>query len=160
MSYRVTSISRRIYFTGLSGLGFLAILSVIFSGPDGTRPANLALMSVLLAWVIVLGIRGWRCATLLASGHQVTVRGLVMTTSVQWQNIDRFVANTRPARMIGLPIQVRRRVLGVQMRNGRTRWFHELSCRPAGDGFSWVDASVARLNAMLAVHSPPQGGSP
>ncbi len=70
MSYRVSSISRRIYFTGLSGLGFLAVLSVIFSDPNGTQPASIALMSVLLAWLIALGIRGWRCATLLASGHQ------------------------------------------------------------------------------------------
>jgi len=74
----------------------LAILSVIFSDPHGTQPANIALMSVLLAYLIALGTRGWRCATLVASGHQVTVRGLVTTTSVQWQHIDQFVADTRP----------------------------------------------------------------
>src|SRR5712692_5655068 len=119
MSYRVSSVLRRICFTGLSGLGLLAILSVIFSGPHGTQPAIVALMSVLLAWLIVLGIRGWRCATLVASGHQVAVRGLVTTTSVQWQHIDRFVADTRPTPvMTGLPMRMRRTVLGVQMRNG------------------------------------------
>ena len=159
MSYRVSSISRRIYFTGLSGLGLLAVLSVIFSDPNGTQPASIALMSVLLAWLIALGIRGWRCATLLASGHQVTIRGLVTTTSVHGRHIDRFVADTRPAPvMTGLPIRIRRTVLGIKLRSGQTRWFPELSCRPAGDASSWVDVSVTRLNEMLAVHSASQDG--
>jgi hypothetical protein len=117
-------------------------------------------MSVLLAYLIALGTRGWRCATLVASGHQVTVRGLVTTTSVQWQHIDQFVADTRPAPVTaGLPIRMRRTVLGVQMRNGQTRWFPELSCRRSGDTSSWVDISVARLSGLLAAHSPSQDGS-
>ncbi len=152
MSYRVTSIPRRAVFAAGSVLGVLAVTGVIISDPNGTRPANIALLSVLLVWIAVFGFRGSRCATLLASDHRVTVRGLVLTTSVQWPHIDRFVADTRLIPMMGLPVRVRRRVLGIQMRDGLTRWFPELSCRPAADGSSWVDASVARLNELRAAH--------
>ena len=38
-------------------------MSLIFSDPDGTRPVNIALKSVLLPWLIAIGMRGMRAAT-------------------------------------------------------------------------------------------------
>jgi hypothetical protein len=150
---RLTSIYPRIWFTAGSVLGCLAILNVIFSDPGGTQPANAALMSVLLAWCAVFAVRGWRCATLLASCEKVTVRGLVRTRSWPWQQIDRFVAGTRPTRWMWLPIRVRRRVLGVRLCDGQTHWVHEINCRTAGDASTWIDDSVAKLNELLTVYS-------
>jgi hypothetical protein len=37
-----------------------AILSVIVSDPNGTQPANVALMSVLVAWCAIFAVRGRR----------------------------------------------------------------------------------------------------
>jgi ABC-type Na+ efflux pump permease subunit len=79
--HRLTSIYPRIWFTVGFILACVAILNVIFSDPNGTQPANVALMSVLLAWCAVLAVRGWRCATLLARARRSLVRGLVRTGS-------------------------------------------------------------------------------
>lgn len=158
MSYRVRPLSRRICFTGVAGLGIAAILAGIFSDPNGPRTATLAVLSAALLGLVVLAVRGWRSATLLASGPQVTIRGLATTTSLRWPAIDRFVVETRADRLLGLPIQIRRRVLGVQLRDGQTRWFPDFSCRPAGDGASWVDTCAAELNELCATASAAQDG--
>lgn len=156
--YRLTSVYPRIWFTAGSILACVAILNVIFSDPNGTQPANVTLMSVLLAWCAVLAVRGWRCATLLASREKVTVRGLVWTRSWPWQQIGRFVADTRPTRWMWLPIRVRRRVLGVRLCDGQTHWFYEINRRTAGDASTWIDDSVAKLNELLTVYSARPAG--
>lgn len=159
MPYRVASkpISRRICLAVLSGLCLLAVLSVIFSNRRGAQPADVAAVAAWLAWSAVFGVRGWRCATLFASGRQVIIRGLVTTTSIPWQQIDGFVAGGRPVPvMTGLPIRRQRTVIGVRLVDGQTRWFPDLSCRPADDGSSWVDVSVMRLNELLGLQAPAQ----
>ena len=159
MPYRLTSIYPRIWFTVGFILGCLAILNVIFSDPIGTQPANVALMSVLLAWCAVFAVRGWRCATLLASHEKVTVRGLVWTRSWPWQQIDRFVADTRPTRWMWLPIRVQRRVLGVRLCDGQTHWVSEINRRTGGGASTWIDDGVARLNELLTAYSTRPAGA-
>jgi hypothetical protein len=155
MSYRVSAVSRRIWLAGLCGLGVLAVLTVILADLKGIPLADLAVLSVLLIWLITFGFRGWRSATLLASDRQVTVRGMVTTASVQWRHIDTFVTDTRPTPLPGLPFRRMRTVLGIRLRTGQTRWFPELSCRPADGALNWVDISIGRLNEMLAMQSRP-----
>jgi hypothetical protein len=157
--YRLTSIYPRLWLTAGFILGFLAILGAIFSDPGGTQPANLALMSVLLAWCAVFAVRGWRCATLLASREKVMVRGLARTRSWPWQQIDHFVAGTRPTRWMWLPVRVPRRVLGVRLCDGRTHRVDEISRRTSGNAPTWIDDSAARLNELLTAHSARPAGA-
>jgi hypothetical protein len=156
--YRV-SISpwRRAAFPLAGMLAWALILDLIFSDPNGTRPGNLALMAVLLAWVTVFAVRGWRGATLTATNTGVRFRGLVWTRSWRWRLIGGFAAETRPVRLTWLPIRVHRRVVGIRLRAGQTLWLHELSCRPGRDGHTWVDAAVVRLNELARLHGPSPG---
>jgi hypothetical protein len=155
--YRVTASPwRRAAFPLTGMLAWALILDLIFSDPNGTRPGNLAPMAVLLAWVTVFAVRGWRGATLTATNTGVRFRGLVWTRSWRWQLIGGFAAETRPVRWTWLPIRVHRRVVGIRLRAGQTLWLHELSCRPGQDGPTWVDAAVVRLNEL----AHPHGSSP
>ena len=157
MPYRVSSIYGRLYFPVLAAAGSVLIVQMIFSDRGGKRPGNVVLMSILMAWLIAFGVRGWRSGTLLAFEDKVKVRGLIVTMSWPWQEIGRFVTDTRRVRWMGLPIRVRRRVLGVELRGGQTRWLTEITRRTTGAGTAWIDARAARLNEFLAVHSPRQG---
>jgi hypothetical protein len=147
--YRVTTSPwRRAAFPLAGLLAWALILDLIFANPDGTRPGNLALMAVLLIWVTVFAVRGWRGAALTATDTGVRFRGLVLTRSWRWQLIDGFVAETRPVRWTRLPVRVHRRVVGIRLRAGQTLWLHELSCRPGRNGPTWVDAAAVRLNEL------------
>jgi hypothetical protein len=158
MIYRVSSIYWRIYFITSCCAVFLAILYVLLlSSSDPSQPANIALIAVLAIWVLFVAIRAWRSATLFAFDDGITVRGLVKTTSVPWDMIDHFVAETQPVPLLVVPIMVKRTVLGAQLRSGRTRSFPELRCRPARDGSTWVDTSAARLNELLAMYPDSHG---
>jgi len=48
-------------------------------------------------------------------------------------------------------------VLGVVCSGGRTRWLPELSCRVRDGASTWVDASAARLNELLAAAAGDAG---
>jgi hypothetical protein len=62
---------------------------------------------------------------------------------------------------MGLPIKVQRRLLGMRLRDGQTRWFPDFSCRPAGNGTSPVDACAAELNKAYATsRAAEEGGRP
>jgi hypothetical protein len=160
VEYRVAiSPWRRIVFPLAGMLAWALILDLIFSDPNGTRLGNLALMAVLLAWVTVFAVRGWRGATLTATAAGVRFRGLVWSRSWRWQLISGFAAETRPVRWTWLPVRVHRRVLAIRLRNGQVVWLHELNCRPARDGQAWVDAAAARLTE-LAQSYPPIAGRP
>jgi hypothetical protein len=142
--------SKRTRWAAVTVAGAALLVIVIFSDPNGTQPANLALMSVLLVWLTVIGVRGIRSATLIATTYRVTARELVKTTHWAWPIIEGFVAETRLIPVPWLPvIRVRRRVLGIVC-GGRTRWLNELSCRARDGASTWVDASAARLNELLA----------
>jgi len=149
-----TSPWRRAAFplAGMLAWGF--ILDLIFSDPNGTRPGDFALMTVLLIWVTVFALRGWRGATLTATKSGVRFRGLVWTRSWHWQLIGGFAAETRPVRWTWLPIRVHRRVLGIRLRAGQTLWLPELSCRPGCDGPTWVDTAAVRLNELAHLDGP------
>jgi hypothetical protein len=157
MIYRVTSIRRRIYSIALPCLVFLAVLYGLLSNSDPSQPANIALIAVLAIWALFMARRAWRSATLLAFDDGITVRMLMKTTSLPWDMIDHFVAGTHSVPLLGFPVRMKRSLLGAQMRSGRTRWFAELSCRPARDGSTWVDTSAARLNELLAMHPDSPG---
>jgi hypothetical protein len=158
MPFRVTSISRRVWWAAFTIVGAALLVNLIFSDPGGTRPANIALMSVLLAWLFAIGVRGMRSATLIATPCRVTARELVKTTHWSWPVIEGFVAETRPTLALWLPgIRLRRRVLGVVYSGGRTRWLPELSCRVHNGASTWVDASAARLNELLAAAAGDAG---
>jgi hypothetical protein len=158
MHYRVAASPwRRAAFAVAGLLAWALILALIFSDPNGTRPRNLALMAVLLAWVTVFAVRGWRGAALTATGSGVRFRGLVWTRSWRWQLIGGFAAETRPVRWTWLPIRVHRRIMGIHLRGGPTLWLHELSCRPHRDGPTRVDAAVVRLNELAHLHGPGPG---
>jgi hypothetical protein len=93
--YRVTTSHwRRAPFPLAGMLVWALILDLIFSDPDGTWPGNLAPMAVLLAWVAVFAVRGWRGATLTATSSGVRFRGVVWTRSWRWQLIGGFAAET------------------------------------------------------------------
>src|SRR5215470_248808 len=148
MPIRVTSIWRRAWWAVFTIVGAALLVSLIFSDPNRTRPASIALMSVLLAWLIVIGVRGMRSATLIATPWRVTARELVKTTHWSWPVIEGFAAQTRPVPLLWLPvISQRRRVLGV-VYCGQTRWLPELSCRVRAGARTWVDTSAARLNEL------------
>jgi hypothetical protein len=158
MPFRVTSISRRVWWSAFTIVGAALLVTVIFSDPNGTRPANIALMSVLLAWLIAIGVRGMRSAALTVTSWRVTARELVKTTHWSWPVIEGFVVETRPALVLWLPgIRLRRRVLGFVYSGGRTRWLPELSCRVRDGASTWVDASAARLNELLAAAAGDTG---
>jgi hypothetical protein len=148
---------RRAVFPAAALLLWALILDIIFSDPDGTRPANLTLMGILLAWVTVYGARGWRAATLTVTDARVTFRGLAWTRSWRWELIDGFAAETRPMQWVRLPGRVRRRVLGIRLRDGHTAWLHELNGRPGRDGHCWVDAAADRLNELAQQHASATG---
>jgi hypothetical protein len=57
MPIRVTSTWRRVWWAVFTIVGAALLVSLIFSDPNGTRPANIALMSVLLAWLVAIGVR-------------------------------------------------------------------------------------------------------
>ena len=157
MPIRVTSIWRRVWWAVFTIVGAALIVSLIFSDPNGTRPANIGLMSVLLAWLIAIGVRGMRSATLIAAPDQLIVRELVKTTRWSWPAVEGFVAQTRPVPLLWLPvIRQRRRVLGV-VSSGQTRWLLELSCRARAGASTWVDASAARLNEFRTVAAGDAG---
>lgn len=158
MPVRVTSTWRRVWWAVFTIVGAALLVSLIFSGPNGTRPANIALMSVLLAWLIAIGARGVRSATLIATPYRVTARELVKTTHWSWPVIEGFVAQTRPVPLVWLPvIRQSRRVLGVVYFGGRTRWLPELSCRVRDGAATWIDASAARLNELRTVAAGDAG---
>jgi hypothetical protein len=50
--YRVSSIRRRLFLPVLAVLAAVGVLWTIFTDPNGTRLANVALWSVLLAWAL------------------------------------------------------------------------------------------------------------
>src|SRR5260221_4998750 len=111
--YRVTTSPWRRAVFPLAGMLFWAlILDLIFSDPNGTRPGNLALMAVLLAWVTVFAVRGWRGPTLTATNTGGRFRGLGWTRAWRWQLIDRVAAASRTGKGKLLPIRVERRVVG------------------------------------------------
>ena len=150
MDYRVTgSLYRRASFPVGAFVVIALLVNMSLSAPDGASVTNLALFSVLGAWVAAFGVRGWRSATLLASARKVTVRQLVWTISWSWEQIDGFAVETRPVPWTWLPlIRLQRRVPGVRLRDGRVYWLPELTCRPSADGRSWVDVSAARLSEL------------
>jgi len=157
MPIRVTSTCRRVWWAVFTIAGAALLVSLIFSDPNGTGPANIALMSVLLAWLIAIGVRGMRSATLIATQWRVTARELLKTTHWSWPVIEGFVAQTRPVPLLWLPvIRRRRRVLGV-VYSGQTRWLPELSCRVRAGASTWVDASAARLNELRTVAAGDAG---
>jgi len=151
--YRVSSIRRRLYVPVFGVLASAGILWTIFTDPNGARLANVALMSVLLAWVIAVSWRWWRSSTLLTAPGGVTIRTLFKTITLPWEQIDCFVAETRPIRT-SLAVRLRRRVLGVRGPGGGTLWLKEIYCRPSRTGPTWIDAAAARLNE-LRVRQPP-----
>lgn len=151
MPFVVRSISRRVWWVAGTILGAALLVAVIFSAPNGLRPVEIALMPVPLAGLVAIGVRGMRSAILIATPYRVTVREMVKTTHWSWPIIEGFVAGTRLTPVPWLPgIRLRRRVLGVVYSGGRTRWLHELSCRARDEASTWVDASVTRLNELLA----------
>jgi hypothetical protein len=155
VQYRVTTSPwRRAAFPLAGALVWAFIVDLIFSDPDGTRPGNLAPMAVLLIWVTVFAVRGWRGAALTATDTRVKFRGLVWTRSWRWQLIDGFVAETRPVRLTRLPVRVHRRVVGIRLRAGQTLWFHELSCRPDRNGPTWIDDAAVKLNELAHLYGP------
>jgi hypothetical protein len=157
MPVRVTSTWRRVLWVAFTIVGAGLLVSLIFSDPNGTRPANIALMAVLLAWLIAIGVRGMRSATLIATPGRVTVRELLRTTRLSWPLIEGFVVQTRPVPLLWLPvIRQRRRVLGV-VYSGQTRWLPELSCRDRAGASTWVDVGAARLNELRAVAAADSG---
>ena len=158
MPVRVTSTWRRVWWAVFTIMGAVLLVSLIFSGPNRTRPANIALMSVLLAWLIPIGARGVRSATLIATPYRVTARELVKTTHWSWPVIEGFIVQTRPVPLVWLPvIRQSRRVLGVVYSGGRTRWLPELSCRIRPGASTWIDASAARLNELRTVTAGDEG---
>lgn len=158
MTYRVSSIYRRMYWiASLTVLGLL-VLYELLSNSAPTQPANIALIGILLIWYVFIAVRGWRSATLLAYDDRIKLRGLLRTVSVPWDLIDHFAAETRQVPLPGFPVRVKRSVLILHMRGGGTRWFSELCCRPGRDGSTtWLDTSVVRLNELLAMHPESHG---
>jgi len=129
-----------------------------FTAPNGTRLANVARWSVLLAWAIAMSWRWWRSSTLLAAPDKVTIRTLFKTITLPWEQIDCFVAETRPTRTAPA-IQLQRRVLGIRGPGGGTFWVTEIYCRPSRAGPTWIDAAAARLNELRVMQPPdPSGG--
>src|SRR5713101_1751921 len=104
MPIRVTSTCRRVWWAVFTIAGAALLVGLVFSDPNGTRPANIALMSVLLAWLIASGVRGMRSATLIATQWRVTARELLKTTHWSWPVIEGFVAQTRPVPLLWLPV--------------------------------------------------------
>ena len=152
------SLYRRASFPVAAIAAVALIAHLITSDRNGETPTNLALMSVLVAWLAFFGVRGWRSATLLADTEKVTVRQLVRTVSSRWQLIEEFTAETRPAPVMWLPvIRMQRRVLGVRFRDGRVGWLYELSCRPRAASRTWVDESAQRLTEMARLLAPAIG---
>jgi hypothetical protein len=101
---------------------------------------------------------GMNSATLLAYDDRVKLRGLLRTVYVPWDLIDHFAAATRQVPLVGIPVRVQRSVLVVRLRDGGTRWFSELCCRPGRNGSTtWLDTSVVRLNELLAMHPDGHG---
>jgi hypothetical protein len=161
MEYRVTGSSwRRVpYLLVPVALVALLVQASIYD-PNGHTVTSLTAFSILGAWMAVIGVRGWRSATLLASARKVTVRTLAWTFSWRWEQIEGFTTEIRPVAWRYLPmIRSRRQVLGIRLWDGRVAWLSELTCRPPADDQSWVDVSAARLTELTQVHRPPSGGS-
>ncbi len=153
MPYRVSSLRRRFYMPVVGVLAVGAILWTIFTDPNGTQLTNVALMSVLLVWVIVMSWRWWRSSTLLATPGQVAVRTLFKTITLPWEQIDCFVAETRRTRTASA-ISSRRRVLGIRRTSEGMLWLSEIYCRPSSAGPTWIDDAAARLNELRSTQPP------
>lgn len=67
MHERITGrLYRRVSLPVVAAVVIVLLVRSVTSDPSGTTPANLALMSMLVAWLAFFGVRGWRSATLLA----------------------------------------------------------------------------------------------
>lgn len=129
------------------GVFFFLEIGAYF-GHHGTQPGELAFTSALLAVIAVLIVRAVRSATILADDDKVVVRSLLRTRSWRWDQIDRFMADTR---LVGA---YSRRMLGIRLTDGRTRWLTELNSRPpTASRPSWVDGAAAALNDQLAART-------
>ena len=149
MLYRATSRWQRVVTASVFGLFFFLETGAYFDR-NGTQPGELAFTSAFLAVTAVLAVRAARSCTLLADDRKVVVRSLIRTRSWRWDQIDRFVVDTR---LTGGFIKYRRRMLGICQADGTTRWLTELNCRPATPiRQSWVDDAAGELNAQLAAN--------
>jgi len=147
LCYRFTWKWRRVGVASIFGFFFFLETGAYFD-KNGTQPGEIAFTSVLLVVIAWFTVRAARAATLLANDSEATVRGLYRTRSWSWDEVDGFVADTRPT---GAHVKYRRRVLGMRYRDGTIRWFPELSCRPAkGDDRSRVDDAADTLNHCLS----------
>lgn len=150
MQYRATSRWLRIGSATIFGFFFFLETGAYFDR-NGTQPGELAFTSALLAVLGVVTVRAARSGTILANDDKVVVRSLIRTRSWRWDQIDRFVVETRPE---GGFIKYRRRMLGIAQADGKTRWLQELTCWPATTTrSSWVDDAADALNAHLAAKS-------
>jgi hypothetical protein len=159
VSERITGpLYRRVSFPVIAVVAAALLVNAILSDRNGTTPTNLALMSVLFAWLVFWSVRGWRSATLLVGTENVTVRQLARTVTLPWQRIEDFVTEIRPTRMMWLPaVRLRRQVLCVRMRNGRVLGLYEFSCKASDDGRTSVDDIARQLNTLAQMHMPSVG---
>jgi hypothetical protein len=105
MTYRVSSVYRRMYWmVSLTLLGLL-VLHELLSSSEPTQPANIALIGILLIWYVVIALRGWRSATLFAYDDRIKLRGLLRTVYVPWDRIDHFATATRQVPLVGIPVR-------------------------------------------------------
>ena len=100
--------------------------------------------AIIVALCLVAVVRWWQGSTVIAEPPGVTARHAIRTRHWLWDQVDRFVADTRPNGVVGY----RRRMLGIRLATGETHWCTDINCRPGKEGQStWIDVSVANLNA-------------
>ncbi len=123
-------------------LGF--IIQIFTPGKGGVGLQVFAgITAVTAAW---LTARCFVAPTITADLNGVRIRTLVRTRKYSWPEVERFRVEVRMVR------QYRRKVLGVELRNGQTAWFSELNGSPKRVG--WVDEAVDALNS----YGPEQAG--
>ena len=112
-------------FMGLIWLLCLGALIKAFQHPhrhdDLAEKMALVVILVLLAALL---LRIWKSATLTATSSGIVIRTILRTYRIEWADVQEFDEAIRP---IGAN-QIRRRVLRLNMTNGKHRDFTELNC--------------------------------
>lgn len=157
MLYRVTgSICRRACFPLIAVVVIAVLVQITWFGQGDHTVMNIVYLAVYGPLCSLMGVRGWRSATLLATEDKVTLRTLRQTHSWSWQQIDGFTIETHPLPWLLLPVvKVRRDVLKMQFASGDTAWLSEIYWRPPASEAS--RASVRRLSE-LALSRRVSGG--
>lgn len=119
--------------------------------PDANVSGQRLLSILMLIPVLLVGVTAGASSSIRASADGVRAFTVLGPRSWRWEEIHSFLVETRATGLL----RYQRRVLGIQLRSGETRWLTEISSRLAGDSSeSRVDVLAHDLNELSLKYRP------